>query len=112
MTEEDLKEFLEANKAEIQAQVKQRLIDGLLVDHKWTMREQIGDVVSEFMKAEIMPAVREHLASEKGAILEAAIKAASEIGNLLAQQIVTQATKNLTGGRYEFRKVAEAIFAA
>lgn len=113
MTEEDLKQFLDANKAEIQAQVKQRLIDGLLTSHSWTMRDQIGEVVGEFMKTEIMPEVRAYLVSEKSAILEGAIKAASEIGDMLAKQLVAQASKNINDkSRYEFRKIAEALFSA
>jgi ABC-type phosphate/phosphonate transport system substrate-binding protein len=111
VTEEDLKEFLEANKAEVQAQVKERLINGLLSSHQWTMRDQIGEVVAEFMKTEIMPEVRAYLVSEKSAILEGAIKAASGIGDMLAQQLITQAAKNINEkSSYQFRKVAEAIF--
>lgn len=111
MTEEDLKEFLEANKAEVQAQVKQRLIDGLLANHQWTTRDQIGETVAEFMKTEIMPEVKAYLVSEKSAILAGAVKAASEIGDMLAQQLVTQAAKNINEkSSYQFRKVAEAIF--
>lgn len=113
MTEEDLKQFLEANKAEVQAQVKQRLIDGLLANHQWTMRDQISEVVAEFMKTEIMPDVKAYLMSEKSAILEGAVKAASEIGDMLAKQLVAQAAKNINDkSTYQFRQVAEAIFKA
>lgn len=111
MTEEDLREFLEANKAEVKAQVKQRLIDGLLSSHKWTMQDQIGEVVAEFMKTEIMPEVKAYLVSEKSTILEAAITAASEIGDLLAKNLVTLAAKNINAqSSYQFRQIAEAIF--
>lgn len=113
MTEEDLKEFLAANKAEIQTQVKQRLIDGLLTSHSWTMRDQVGEVVGEFMKTEIMPEVRAYLTSEKSSILEAAIKAAAEVGDMLSKQLITQAAKNINDkSRYEFAKIAESIFKA
>ena len=113
MTEEDLKEFLTENKAEIQAQVKQRLIDGLLANHSWTMRDQIGTVVAEFMQTEIMPEVKTYLASEKSAILAAAIKASAEIGDMLSKQLVAQAAKNINEkSRYEFARVTEALFKA
>lgn len=113
MTEEDLKEFLEANKAEIQAKVKEKLIDGLLANHKWTMNDQIGQTVAEFMKDEIMPEVKAYLVSEKSAILAGAVKAASEIGDMLAKQLVTQAAKNINEKSiYQFRTIAEAIFKA
>jgi ABC-type phosphate/phosphonate transport system substrate-binding protein len=111
MTEEDLKKFLDANKAEIQLQVKQRLIDGLLANHSWTMREQIGDVVAAFMRDEIMPEVKAYLVSEKSSILEAAVKGAAEIGDMLSKQLVAQAAKNLDGkSGYQFRAIAKAIF--
>lgn len=113
MTEEYLKQFLEANKAEVQAQVKERLINGLLANHSWTMRDQISEVVAEFMKTEIMPEVRAYLVSEKSAILEGAIKAASGIGDMIAQQLVANAAKNINEkSSYQFRKIAEAIFGA
>lgn len=110
MTEEDLKEFLEDNKADIQAQVKQRLIDGLLANHSWTMRETISEIVAEFMKTEIVPAVREHLASEKGAIMEAAISSASHIGEMLSKALVEKASKNISGDSYQFRNTLKGIF--
>lgn len=110
MTEDDLKQFLQDNKADIQQQVRQRLIDGLLSNHQWTMREQISEVVNEFMKTEVMPEVRTYLASEKSAIIEAAITGASQVSEMLAKAMVEQAAKNLTGSRYEFKKIMTAIF--
>lgn len=110
MTEEDLKEFLEDNKAVIQEQVKQRLIEGLLANHQWTMREQISETVNEFMKTEIMPQVREHLASEKSVILEAAITSAASIGEMLSKALVERAAKNISGDTYSFRNTLKAIF--
>lgn len=113
MTEEDLKKFLEDNKAEVQSQVKQRLIEGLLINHQWTMRDQIGETVSDFMKTEIMPEVKAYLSSEKSAILEAAVKAAAEIGDMLSKQLVAQAAKNINEkSSYQFKSIAEAIFKA
>lgn len=110
MTEEDLKQFLEANKAEVQAQVKQRLIDGLLASHQWTMRDQIGEVVAEFMKTEIMPEVRKHLTSEKSAILAASIAATAQIGEMMTKEMVKRAAKNVSADSYSFRNVLQEIF--
>lgn len=42
MTEAELKEFLEANKADIQQAVKQRMIDSLLTQHRWTILTDRG----------------------------------------------------------------------
>ncbi|WP_107341788.1 hypothetical protein [Agrobacterium pusense] len=110
MTEEDLKQFLEDNKAYIQAQVRQKMIDSMLADHRWEIGSKISEVVNEFVKTEISPAVKEHLMSEKSAILEASIKSASGIGDLLAKALVERAAKNITGDSYSFRSTLKAIF--
>lgn len=110
MTEEDLKQFLEENAGAIKAQVKERMIAGLLAEHRWTISSQIGEIVNEFIKNEIAPKVKEHLQSEKSEILEAAIKSASGIGDMLAKALVEQAAKNIQGGSYNFRNTLKAIF--
>jgi len=110
MNEEDLKNFLEANKAEIQAKVRDRLIEGLLANHQWTMRDQIGEVVSAFMKEEIMPEVRKHLVSEKSSILAAALASTAQIGEMLTKAMVERAAKNISADSYSFRETLQAIF--
>jgi hypothetical protein len=110
MTEEDLKQFLDENAEAIKAQVKQKMIDGLLAEHRWTISGQIGEIVNEFIKEEIAPAVKAHLQSEKGPILEAAIKSASGIGDMLAQALVERAAKNISGDTYRFRDTLKGIF--
>ena len=110
MTEEDLKQFLEDNKEAIQSQVRQKMIDSLLAEHRWSISSQISDIVNEFVKAEIAPAVKEHLQSEKGEIIAAAVKSASGIGDLLAKALVERAAKNINGDTYNFRDTLKAIF--
>lgn len=110
MTEEDLKQFLEDNKADIQAQVRQKVIDGLLADYQWTLRENISGIVADFIKTEIAPEVRKHLESEKSTILDAAIKSSSGIGDMLAKALVERAAKNINADSYNFRETLGAIF--
>ncbi len=110
MNEEDIKQFLADNKADIQAKVRERLIEGLLQDHKWTMRDQIGETVAEFMKTEIMPEVKAYLVSEKSAILEAAIASTGQIGEMLTKAMVERAAKNISAESYSFRETLSAIF--
>lgn len=110
MTEDDLKKFLEENKADIQAKVKQRLIDGLLANQQWTMQAHVSDIVSEFIKNEIAPLVRAHLESEKGAILQAAIEGTAEIGEMLSKAMIERAAKNISANSYNFRETMKAIF--
>lgn len=110
MDEQDLKDFLEANKADIQDKVRERLIEGLLKSHSWTMRDQITETVSAFMKEEIMPEVKKHLVSEKSAILEAAIASTAQIGEMLTKAMVSRASKNISAESYSFRDTLSAIF--
>ena len=110
MNEEDLKQFLADNKADIEIRVRERLIEGLLQNHSWTMRDQISETVAEFMKTEIVPEVKKHLVSEKSAILEAAISSTSQIGEMLTKAMVERAAKNISAESYAFREVLSAIF--
>lgn len=110
MTEEDLKQFLDENAEAIKETVKEKMISSLLAEHRWTISSQIDGIVNEFIKTEIAPAVKEHLQSEKSAILAGAIKASADIGDLLAKALVEQAAKNIQGGSYNFRNTLKAIF--
>lgn len=110
MTEDDLKEFLETNKADIQARVKERMIEGLLAQNRWEISSQVAKVVEEFISKEIVPEVKTYLADQKGPILAAAIAGAAEIGDTLAKSIVARTAKRLAPDSYDFQKVLEALF--
>ena len=110
MTEDDLKQFLDDNKADIQRAVKQKLIDGMLAQHQWQISGEIAKVVQEFVAAEIVPEVRNYMAEQKGPILEAAIKGAAEIGDQLSKAIVERTAKKLDPSNYEFRSILKALF--
>lgn len=110
MTADELKAFLEANKDDIQAAVKAKVIAGLIENHRWEISGAIAKVVEEFVAAEIVPEIKKHLAAQKGPILEAAIAGAAEIGETLAKAIVARTAKRLNPDGYEFRQVLEALF--
>lgn len=110
MTEDDLKEFLDANKKQIQEAVKEKMITRLLEQNRWEIGATIAKVCEEFVQTEIVPEVRKYLADNKGPLLAAAIKGASEIGDALAKAIVERSAKKLKGDSYEFRQVMEALF--
>lgn len=103
-----MQEFLEANKADIQAEVKRRMIEGLVSNHRWEFSSEITKTVNEFVASEIVPEVRKSLEGEKGAILEACKVAALEIGNTLAKHMVEKASKNIEG--YHFREAMRGMF--
>lgn len=108
MTEQEMQEFLDANKADIQAEVKRRMIEGLVANHRWEINGEMSKVVSEFVAKEIIPEVHTYLAGEKGAILEACKAAAVEIGNTLSKTMVEKAAKNIEG--YQFREAIKSMF--
>ena len=108
MTDDDLKEFLVANRDQINAQVRQKLIDGLIATHRWEMSEQISKTVNEFVAAEIIPGVKAYLQAEKGAIMEASLEAAREIGDMISKEMVKKAAQNIAG--YSFRAIMEGVF--
>jgi uncharacterized Fe-S cluster-containing MiaB family protein len=108
MTKEELDEFIEANREEIKLAVKNKLIEGLLSQHRWEMSAIVAETVNEFVKAEVVPEIKAYLAGEKGVIIAAAKESARQVGDLITQQLVKNAAKNIEG--YAFRSVAEALF--
>lgn len=108
MTDEEMKDFLEANSTQIKQAVTARLIEGLISSHKWEMSEVIATEVNAFMVAEIVPEIKKFLSSEKGVILAAAQESARQIGDLLTQEMVKRAAKNLEG--YSFRELIKGLF--
>jgi hypothetical protein len=110
MTEAELKEFLDANKADIQQAVKAKMIDGLLTQHRWTISEEISKIVSEFVAVEIVPEVKKFLTEQKGPIIEAACVGAAEVGNQLSQALIAGVAKNLDPNGYKLRGVMKALF--
>lgn len=110
MTTDELKAFLEENKADIESAVKAKLIAGLLENHRWDISAAITKTVEDFVAAEIVPAVKAHLTDQKGPIIEAAVAAAAQMGEALSMAIATHTAKRLTPGGYEFRAVLKALF--
>ena len=110
MTDAEMREFLDQNSTRIKEAVRDKLIAGLIESHRWDINSEIASVVSEFVKTEVVPEVKAHLQSEKGAIIEAAIQGCTEIGNLIAKGMVEQATKNVGTGSYKFNGLMKSLF--
>lgn len=110
MTEDDLKQFLEDNKEQIQSAVRTKMIESLLANHRWEISAEISKVVEEFVAKEIVPEVKTFLADQKGPILQAAIAGASQISDTLAKAIATRTAERLDPNGYQFRQVLKALF--
>jgi hypothetical protein len=86
---------------------RQRLVDAseraleekLIEQFKWNLPDSISKTCTDFIEAEIVPAVTAHLQKNKGALVQSAIEASDLIGEKLAEAMVTKAVGNLTGYR-------------
>jgi len=107
MNENDLRKFLEENSADIQKAVKAKAIEALTEGIRWQIPHECQAVVSEFIKAEIVPEIRKHLEDQKGPMVEAAIKASAEIGDAVAKKMVETAVESMTG--YRSSEVLKAL---
>lgn len=99
MTEDELKQFLLDEKDAIAAAVRARAIDAMTSSVQWQLPQSVTKAVGEFFEEEIVPEVKKALADQKGPIVEAAIKAASEIGDKVAVTLVEKAVESMTGYR-------------
>lgn len=108
MTEDELSAFLEDNKEDILRASKDAILDKITATLSYQLPSFVTDEVTKFMRDEIAPAVADHLQSEKGAIVAAVKKAASEIGDELAKQMVAKAAANMTG--YRSHDVFKSLF--
>lgn len=108
MTEEDLKKFLDDNKAAILEAGKAAIIEKITEQMKWHLPDVVGNTVSTFLKDEIAPEVEKYLKDQKGAILQAVCTGASQIGDQLAQTMVKSAAEAMTS--YRSREIFKALF--
>jgi len=109
MTEFQLKEFLDANKVEIQDAVKAKAIATMLEEYRWNINSQISEAVNKFIAEEIMPAVMAELTQHKAAIIENVLKGFASIGDELAKSLTVVAAKKLSTD-WGVRGVAKELF--
>jgi hypothetical protein len=108
MNEQELTDFLEANKDDILAASKAAIIEQVTRSVQYTLPSGVSEIVSTFMKDEITPEIKKHLEGQKGAIVEASIKAAASIADDLAKALVQKAAANMAG--YRLGEITKALF--
>lgn len=109
MTEDELKQFLDDNKADIQQAVKQRVIAKLLEEHRWNISESVNKAVRDFVDEHVVPAVKAELEANKGGIVNAVVSTVSGVTEELAKGLVSDAAKNI-GSEWKRREIIKAIF--
>lgn len=107
MTEDQLSQMLADHKDEIAASVRKKAIEAMTASLSYQLPQSVTQAVREFFETEIVPEIKAHLEDQKGAIVEASIKAASEIGDKVAELLVKQAVESMTG--YRSGEVVKAL---
>lgn len=107
MTADELKAFLEDNSTAIKKAAQDAIIQRVQDNLRWNMPDTFSQIVNEFLKDEIAPAVKAALMDEKGAIITAMTEAASGIGDQLAKAMTKQAAETLQG--YKGADVFKAV---
>ncbi|CTQ67204.1 hypothetical protein [Roseibium alexandrii] len=108
MTEEEMRKFLADNGDLIAERVRDQMVEQIAETYRWQVPDTINKVVTEFMSDKIAPAIREHLQSNEGPIIAAAITATDQITDKLSEVMVTKAVENMNG--YRFGQTIEALF--
>ncbi len=101
MTEQELTEFMEKNKAAILDASRAAIIEKIKDSMKWSLPDTVNQTVNSFLTNEIAPEIGRMLKEQKGVILEAAKKSAVALSDKLATTMMEQVTKSLDGYRAE-----------
>lgn len=109
MNEAELAKFLEEHSEAMKKAATEAVLERIKRDLEWNMPPEVQKAVNTFMAEEIAPAVVKALHDQKGEIIKAAIKAASQIGDALAETMVTNATKSLAS--YSARDIITKLVA-
>lgn len=108
MNEQEMKDFLIENGDRIAERVREKMVEQIVETYRWQMPDTINQIVVEFMNEKIAPAVREHLQSNEGPILQATIKSVDGITEGLSEAMLEKALENMKG--YRFGSLVKAIF--
>ena len=97
MTEDEMLDVLKVNSDRIKKAAADAVVEKVKEDLKYNMPDVLHNAVRTFMEEEIAPSVTQALQSQKGAILGSVNEAAGQIGQAVADQLVANASKQLTG---------------
>ena len=99
MTEQELMQFLDDNRADIAASIKEKAVEAMTSSIRYQMPAAVTEAVATFFKDEIVPEIIASLKDQKGPIISASVKAAAAIGDAVAEKMVAQAVESMTGYR-------------
>lgn len=105
----ELTAFLDEHKAEIHGAIKAKIISGMTQRVEWDLPELIRKDVLEFYKDEIAPAVKQHLADNKAALMQVVIKASVDAAEGVAKAMA-QVIQHHMADDYKMRKFFGVLF--
>lgn len=108
MNEQEMREFLATNGDTIAERIREQMIEEITETYRWKMPDTVQSIVSEFMNEKVAPAIREHLKANEGPIIEAAIKSANGVADLVAEKMIENAKENIDG--YRFGGLMKSLF--
>lgn len=101
-------EILEQNKDAVKAKVVEAMLASISRQFEWELPKEIQAVVSEFIKAEVLPEVKAELFKNKDELVNAATAFVRGVPEEIAKKMQEQVAKTLTNS-YSLQKVVEVL---
>lgn len=109
MNAEELTAYLEENKDQVKRAVLAKIVDSLTQQVQWDLPRKIQEDFDTFYKEEISPAVRQHMADNKEALMQVVIKSSVDAADSVAIALAERIKKTMSN-EYDAKKVFGALF--
>ena len=109
LTDEQLAAIVQESKDEIRKMVLNSVKEDLSWHVRQVLRDGLAHEIGEVVKTEILPDVRAALLENKAGIIEGAVKASDEIGEMMREVLVEKVQKSLSDS-YHRSQVIKALF--
>jgi class 3 adenylate cyclase len=109
LSDEQVQKILEESMETIKASIIEEATRQVTFKTEYAVAARVQDVVSDYIKEEIAPAIKEALAANKDTIVQAAVVAATDMSEKLTKALISAMTTNLAD-KYHRGKVMEALF--
>jgi hypothetical protein len=109
LTDEQKQEIVDAAVAEIRERAKQQAVSGLTGYVQSAVQSAMWEEITAMVRAEVVPAVREHLLLNKAVLIEAATLAAGDMAVAIREAMLKKLTDKLST-EWERNKIVEALF--
>lgn len=93
----EIQKILTDNQDQIVADIRQELVKRVTQNFGWEFESLVKKTVQEFYVEQIAPEIVKYLAGEKGVIIESVKGGCAQIGAKLAETMIINASKALTG---------------